>query len=82
MTGRVKWFNNDKGFGFIEYKDGEDIFVHYSAILSEGYKTLVEGQEVQFELVRTDKGLQSKNVVEIKTALVYQFFFFFVFFSH
>ena len=70
MTGRVKWFNNGKGFGFIEYKDGEDIFVHYSAILSEGYKTLVEGQEVQFELVRTDKGLQAKNVVEIKTALV------------
>ena len=70
MTGRVKWFNNDKGFGFIEYKDGEDIFVHYSAILSEGYKNLVEGQEVQFELVRTDKGLQAKNVVEIKTALV------------
>ena len=70
MTGRVKWFNNDKGFGFIEYKDGEDIFVHYSAILSEGYKTLVEGQEVQFELVRTDKGLQANNVVEIKTALV------------
>ena len=70
MTGRVKWFNNDKGFGFIEYKDGEDIFVHYSAILSDGYKTLVEGQEVQFELVRTDKGLQAKNVIEIKTALV------------
>ena len=70
MTGRVKWFNNDKGFGFFEYKDGEVIFVYYSAILSDGYKTLVEGQEVQFELVRTDKGLQAKNVVEIKTALV------------
>lgn len=70
MVGKVKWFNNEKGFGFIEYKDGEDIFVHYSAILSEGYKTLVEGQEVEFELVRTDKGLQAKNVVEIKTALV------------
>ena len=70
MVGKVKWFNNEKGFGFIEYKDGEDIFVHYSAILSEGYKTLVEGQEVEFELVRTDKGLQTKNVVEIKTALV------------
>ncbi len=70
VTGKVKWFNNDKGFGFIEYKDNEDIFVHYSAILSEGYKTLVEGQYVEFELVRTDKGLQAKNVVEIKTALV------------
>ena len=70
MTGKVKWFNNEKGYGFIEYKDGEYIFVHYSAILSEGYKNLVEGQYVEFELVRTDKGLQAKNVVEIKTALV------------
>ncbi|MBR3523667.1 MAG: cold-shock protein [Bacilli bacterium] len=70
MTGKVKWFNNDKGYGFIEYENMEDIFVHYSTILSEGYKTLVEGQYVQFELVRTDKGLQAKNVVEIKTALV------------
>lgn len=70
MTGKVKWFNNEKGFGFIEYKDGEDIFVHYSAILSEGFKTLVEGQYVEFELIRTDKGLQAKNVVEKKTALV------------
>lgn len=70
MKGKVKWFNNDKGFGFIEYKENEDIFVHYSSILSSGYKTLVEGQYVEFELVRTDKGLQAKNVVEIKTALV------------
>ncbi|MDO4283681.1 MAG: cold shock domain-containing protein [Clostridia bacterium] len=70
MTGRVKWFNNDKGYGFIEYNDLDDIFVHYSSILSEGYKTLVEGQYVSFELVRTDKGLQAKNVVEHKTALV------------
>ena len=70
VKGKVKWFNNDKGFGFIEYKEGEDIFVHYSSILSSGYKTLVEGQYVEFELVRTDKGLQAKNVVEIKTALV------------
>lgn len=75
MKGKVKWFNNDKGFGFIEYKENEDIFVHYSSILSSGYKTLVEGQYVEFELVRTDKGLQAKNVVEIKTALVQQFFF-------
>ena len=70
ITGKVKWFNNEKGFGFIEYNDEEDIFVHYSSILTEGYKTLVEGQYVEFELVRTDKGLQAKNVVEIKTALV------------
>lgn len=70
MSGKVKWFNNEKGYGFIEYKSGEDIFVHYSSILSEGYKTLVEGQYVEFELVRTDKGLQAKNVIETKTALV------------
>ncbi len=70
MKGKVKWFNNEKGYGFIEYKDGEDIFVHYSAILTPGYKTLVEGQYVQFDLVRTDKGLQAKNVVEIDNVLV------------
>ncbi|MBO5096501.1 MAG: cold shock domain-containing protein [Bacilli bacterium] len=70
MKGKVKWFNNEKGYGFIEYKDQEDIFVHYSSILSQGYKTLVEGQYVEFELVETDKGLQAKNVVEIKAALV------------
>ena len=66
MRGKVKWFNNTKGYGFIENPDGEDIFIHYSSILSEGYKTLVEGQYVEFELVRTDKGLQAKNVVEIR----------------
>ena len=70
MRGKVKCFNNEKGYGFIEYKDGEDIFVHYSAILTPGYKTLVEGQYVQFDLVRTDKGLQAKNVVEIDNVLV------------
>jgi len=70
VRGKVKWFNNEKGYGFIEYKDGEDIFVHYSAILTPGYKTLVEGQYVQFDLVRTDKGLQAKNVVEIDNVLV------------
>ena len=62
VRGKVKWFNNDKGYGFIEYKDGEDIFVHYSAILSDGFKTLVEGQYVDFELVQTDKGLQAKTL--------------------
>lgn len=70
MRGKVKWFNNDKGYGFIEYNENEDIFVHYSSILSEGFKTLVEGQYVDFELVRTDKGLQAKKVLEVKTALV------------
>ena len=62
MRGNVKWFNNDKGYGFIEYVDGEDIFVHYSAIKKEGYKTLNEGQLVEFDLIRTEKGLQAVNV--------------------
>ena len=70
MRGKVKWFNNTKGYGFIENPDGEDIFIHYSSILSDGYKTLVEGQLVEFELIHTAKGLQAKNVLEIKTALV------------
>lgn len=70
LKGKVKWFNNDKGYGFIEYENTGDIFVHYSSILSQGYRTLVEGQYVEFELVQTDKGLQAKNVVEIKAALV------------
>ena len=62
MNGKVKWFNNEKGYGFIEYKENEDIFVHYSSIRVDGYKTLVEGESVKFELVTTDKGLQAKNV--------------------
>lgn len=70
MRGKVKWFNNTKGYGFIEHQNGEDIFIHYSAILSDGYKTLVEGQYVEFDLVETDKGLQAKNVTEISTTLV------------
>ena len=70
LVGKVKWFNNEKGYGFITKENYDDIFVHYSAIQDEGFKTLVEGQYVEFELVRTDKGLQAKNVVEIKTALV------------
>ncbi len=70
LKGKVKWFNNDKGYGFISYENNEDIFVHYSSILSQGYRTLVEGQYVEFELVQTDKGLQAKNVIEIKAALV------------
>lgn len=65
MRGNVKWFNNDKGYGFIEYKDGEDIFVHYSAIKHEGYKTLAEGQLVEFQLIETQKGLQAINVVAV-----------------
>jgi len=60
--GRVKWFNATKGFGFIEREDGSDIFVHYSAISAEGFRTLTEGQEVSFEVVEGDKGLQASNV--------------------
>lgn len=62
MRGAVKWFNNDKGYGFIEYTNGEDIFVHYSAIKQEGFKTLHEGQLVDFDLIRTTKGIQAINV--------------------
>ncbi len=66
MTGRVKWFNNDKGYGFIGFKENEDIFVHYSAIEQEGYKTLSEGQMVEFKLIETSKGLQAINVKLLK----------------
>lgn len=62
MRGKVKWFNNDKGYGFIDYTSGEDIFVHYSAIKADGYRTLTEGQLVTFDLVETPKGLQAVNV--------------------
>lgn len=63
LSGKVKWFNDAKGFGFIEQEGGKDVFVHFSAIQSEGFKTLREGQEVQFEVVEGQKGLQAANVV-------------------
>ncbi len=63
--GIIKWFNNEKGYGFINGEENEDIFVHYSAINLEGYKTLSEGQEVEFTLVKTEKGLQAINVVPV-----------------
>ena len=66
MKGFVKWFNNEKGFGFIEYKPNEDVFVHYSAIDAEGYKSLKEGDYVEFKLIETGKGLQALNVLVIK----------------
>ena len=62
MSGNVKWFNNEKGYGFIDYVQNEDIFVHYSAIRQDGYKTLSEGQRVEFDLIETPKGLQAVNV--------------------
>ncbi len=63
--GKVKWFNNAKGYGFIEREGGEDVFVHYSAITGEGYRTLQEGDAVEFEVVQSDKGLQAANVAKV-----------------
>ncbi len=62
MTGTVKWFNAEKGFGFIEREDGEDVFVHFSAIQSQGYKSLDEGQRVEFDIEKGQRGLQAVNV--------------------
>lgn len=63
VNGVVKWFNPEKGFGFIEREGGEDVFVHFSAIRGEGYKTLEEGQRVQFDLEKGQRGLQATNVI-------------------
>jgi len=64
VQGTVKWFNAKKGFGFIEQEEGEDVFVHYSAIESPGFKTLEEGEKVNFEVEENDKGLSAKNVMK------------------
>jgi CspA family cold shock protein len=64
-TGRVKWFNNAKGYGFIEREEGGDVFVHYSAIAGEGYKSLTQGQAVQFEITDGQKGPQATNVTKM-----------------
>ena len=65
MTGKVKWFNAEKGYGFIEREDGGDVFVHFSAIQSEGFKTLEEGQAVEFDVVQGNSGEQAANVVRL-----------------
>jgi CspA family cold shock protein len=62
MNGTVKWFNAEKGFGFIEREGGDDVFVHFSAIQSQGYKSLDEGQSVEFEVEKGQRGLQATNV--------------------
>jgi CspA family cold shock protein len=64
-TGTVKWFNAEKGFGFIEVQGANDVFVHYSAIQGDGFKTLDEGQAVQFDIVQGNRGPQAENVVKL-----------------
>jgi CspA family cold shock protein len=63
--GTVKWFSNEKGYGFIEREDGEDLFVHFSEIAMDGYKTLTQGQRVEFEISQSDKGLQASHVMPV-----------------
>ena len=65
MTGTVKWFNAEKGYGFTKDEEGKDIFVHFSSINSDGYKTLEEGQKVTYDLVESDRGPQAKNVTVV-----------------
>ena len=65
MTGKVKWFNAEKGYGFIEREDGGDVFVHFSAVQGEGFKTLEEGQAVEFDVVEGNRGEQAANVVKL-----------------
>ena len=64
-TGTVKWFNETKGFGFIEQESGPDVFAHYNAIVGSGFKTLVEGQKVEFTVTTGQKGLQAENIVPV-----------------
>ncbi|QWB96464.1 cold-shock protein [Mycoplasmatota bacterium] len=65
MTGTVKWFNSDKGYGFISREEGKDVFVHFSAIQSDGFKSLEEGAKVEFDVVNSDRGETAANVVKL-----------------
>lgn len=65
MQGKVKWFNAEKGYGFIERENGDDVFVHFSAIQTDGFKTLDEGQSVEFEIVQGERGPQAANVIKL-----------------
>ena len=65
MQGKVKWFNAEKGYGFIEGQDGKDVFVHFSAIEQDGFKTLDEGQEVEFQVVESARGPQAADVIKL-----------------
>ena len=65
VTGKVKWFNESKGFGFIEQENGPDVFAHFSAIKADGFKTLVEGQTVEFTITQGKKGPQAENIVPL-----------------
>ena len=65
MTGTVKWFNSDKGYGFISTSEGKDVFVHFSAIQSDGYKTLEEGDKVEFNVTKSDRGETAANVIKL-----------------
>ena len=66
MKGTVKWFNDEKGFGFITAEDGKDVFAHFSQIQSEGFKKLTEGEEVTFDVVKGDKGPQASNIKSVR----------------
>ena len=72
VQGKVKWFSNAKGYGFIEQESGQDVFVHYSSLQGDGYKTLEEGDAVSFEVSQGEKGPQASNVVKEKKAQVEQ----------
>ena len=63
MKGTVKWFNDSKGYGFIQQQEGDDVFVHFSAIVGDGFRTLAEGESVEFDVLETDRGPQAANVI-------------------